>query len=76
MGVLRIPHNPNQVGSLAATVVSVRRTASERCRRAHFWVLVAPEKHVLFRYSRKHDGAAVDQLLAGYEGYLVADAHS
>jgi len=39
-------------------------------------VLVAPERHVLFRYSRRHDGAAVDTLLAGYAGDLVADAHS
>jgi hypothetical protein len=31
---------------------------------------------VLFNYSRKHDGAAVDEMLAGYKGYLVADAHS
>jgi transposase len=50
--------------------------ALERCRTGHFWVLVAPERHVLFRYSRRHDSAAVDALLAGYQGYLVADAHS
>jgi len=42
----------------------------------HFWVLVAPEKHVLYGYSKHHDGAAVDELLKGYQGYLVADAHS
>ncbi len=50
--------------------------ALERCRTGHFWVLVAPERHVLFRYSPRHDSAAVDALLAGYQGYLVADAHS
>ena len=33
-----------------------------------------PERHVLFGYTAKHDGAAVDGLLEGYEGYLVADA--
>jgi hypothetical protein len=49
--------------------------AKERCRVGHFWVLVAPEKHVLYRYSREHNGAAVDRLLPGYAGYLVADAH-
>jgi hypothetical protein len=49
--------------------------APERCRNGHFWVLVAPGKHVLFEFSQRHDGQAVDQLLAGYEGYLVADAH-
>lgn len=30
---------------------------------------------MLFEFSKKHDGDAVDKLLAGYEGYLVADAH-
>lgn len=30
---------------------------------------------MLFEFSRKHDGDAVDKLLAGYEGYLVADGH-
>jgi transposase len=55
-----------------ATGVLVR--AEEQCRRAHFWVLVAPGRHVLYRYSHKHDSEAVDHLLAGYKGYLVADA--
>ena len=49
---------------------------NEKCRRGHFWVLAAPEKHILFAYSPKHDGAAVDDLLEGYKGYLVSDAHS
>ena len=48
----------------------------EQCRRGHFWVLIAPDRHVLFRYSPKHDGKAVDRLVAGYSGYLVADAHA
>lgn len=47
----------------------------KRCKRGHFWVLVAPGKHVLFEFSMQHDGAAVDQLLGGYTGYVVADAH-
>lgn len=38
-------------------------------------MIVAPGRHVLFEFSRKHDGDAVDKLLAGYEGYLVADGH-
>lgn len=48
--------------------------AEEQCKRAHFWVLVAPGRHVLYRYSERHDSRAVDRLLAGYKGYLVADA--
>lgn len=47
-----------------------------KCRTGHFFVVVAPEKHVLFGYTPKHDSAAVDKLLGGYEGFLVADAHS
>jgi transposase len=61
---------------LCTDATGVLVQARERCRTGHFWVLVAPERHVLFRYSRRHDSAAVDALLAGYQGYLVADAHS
>jgi hypothetical protein len=61
---------------LCTDATGVLVQARERCRSGHFWVLVAPERHVLFRYSRRHDGAAVDALLPGYAGYLVADAHS
>jgi transposase len=50
--------------------------AKERCTNGHFWVLVAPGKHVLFRYSKRHDSEAVDALLPGYAGYLVSDAHA
>ncbi len=48
----------------------------QRCHNGHFWIVAAPQKHVLFNYSRKHDKAAVDEMLGGYQGYLVADAHS
>jgi len=47
----------------------------QRCKRGHFWVLVAPRRHVLFKFSLHHDGAAVDQVLGGYTGIIVADAH-
>jgi transposase len=50
--------------------------AKEKCRRGHFFVVVAPGAHVFFRYSPTHDSAAVDELLAGFKGFLVADAHS
>ena len=49
---------------------------NEKCRRGHFWVVAVPDRHVLFGYSPKHDSAAIDRLLAGYQGYLVADAHT
>lgn len=61
---------------LCVDATGVLVLAKERCRVGHFWVAVAPEKHVLFQYSSRHDSAAVDTLLAGYTGYLVADAHA
>jgi transposase len=61
---------------LCTDATGVLVQAREKCRRGHFWVVIAPERHVLFRYTAKHDGPAVDGLLKGYEGYLVADAHA
>ena len=61
---------------LCVDATGVLVLAKERCRAGHFWVTVAPDKHVLFAYSKRHDGAAVDELLGGYSGYLVADAHA
>lgn len=46
----------------------------ERCRRGHFWVLISENEHVLFRYSAKHNKAAVHNLLRDYKGYVHADA--
>jgi transposase len=48
----------------------------DKCRRGHFWVVIAPQRHVLFRFSAKHNGQAVDRLVSGYKGFLVADAHA
>ncbi len=56
-----------------ATGVLVQHT--DKCRTGHFWVTVAPGRHVLFDYTRDHSSDAVDDMLAGYQGYLVADAH-
>jgi transposase len=56
-----------------ATGVLVQQ--KERCRTGHFWVLVAPGRHVLFEYTRAHNSDAVDDVLAGYQGFLIADAH-
>jgi transposase len=61
---------------LCVDATGVLVLAKERCRTGHFWVAVAPEKHVLFHYTKRHDSVAVDSLLAGYSGYLVADAHA
>jgi transposase len=61
---------------LCTDATGVLVQAKEKCRIGHFWVLIAPERHVLYAYSAKHDSQAVDRMLAGYRGYLVADAHA
>ncbi len=55
---------------LCTDATGVLVQAKDKCRRAHFWVMVAPEKHVLFEYTRDHTNDAVDSILAGYEVYL------
>lgn len=61
---------------LCTDATGVLMQAKERCRTGHFFVVIAPERHVLFHYASRHDGEAVDEILSGYSGYLVADAHS
>jgi transposase len=61
---------------LCTDATGVLVQAKERCRNGHFFVVVAPERHVLFRYTPTHDAKAVDRMLSGYQGYLVADAHA
>ena len=50
--------------------------AKDQCKRGHFWVIVAARDHVLFRYTKSNDGATVAELLAGYQGPMIADASS
>lgn len=61
---------------LCTDATGVLVQAPEKCRLGHFFVVVAPGKHVLFRYTPKHNGKAVDAALGSYRGFLVADAHS
>jgi len=56
-----------------ATGVLVQQ--KDKCRKGHFWVMVAPARHILFEFTAEHTSDAVDEVLAGYHGYLVADAH-
>jgi transposase len=61
---------------LCVDATGVLVQAPERCKHGHFWVMVAPGKHVLYKFSQRHNSQAVDALLEGYAGYLVADAHA
>lgn len=48
--------------------------ANEKCKKGHFWVLVADDDHVLFRYSKVHSSDEPKRFLAGFRGVVVADA--
>jgi transposase len=61
---------------LATDATGVLVQAKDKCRTGHFWTVIAPERHVLYAYSARHDSAAVDAILKGYKGHLVADAHT
>ena len=50
--------------------------AHQPCRRGHYFVLLADRDHALFEYTAKEDSAFVRQMLAGYSGYVQADAKS
>jgi len=57
-----------------ATGVLVR--AEKKCRRGHFWVVVAARDHVLYRYTPKHNGEVAAELLRGFKGHAHVDACS
>jgi len=61
---------------LCTDATGVLVQAKDKCRTGHFWTVIAPERHVLYAYSARHDSAAVDAILGGYAGTLVADAHA
>jgi transposase len=61
---------------LCADATGVLVQAKEKCRNGHFFVVAAPERHVLFAYTPKQNADVVGALLAGYKGTLVVDAHA
>jgi hypothetical protein len=61
---------------IAIDATGVLVQAKEKCRRGYFWVLVAGDDHVLFRYTPRHTQDGPKGFLQGYKGYVLADAHS
>lgn len=61
---------------LCTDATGVKVQAPIECRNGHFFTVVAAERCVLFRYSKKHDKKAVDKLFEGFTGVLVRDAHA
>jgi transposase len=69
-------HTREHAAWLAIDATGVLVLAAEQCRRGHFWVVIAQRDHVLFRYTKKHDGSVPADMLAGFRGYVIADASS
>jgi transposase len=46
------------------------------CRRGHFFVLLADRDHIFFEYTPRETSASVEEMFAGYSGYIQADAKS
>ncbi|KYG01806.1 transposase [Sorangium cellulosum] len=59
---------------IAIDATGVLVQAKDKCRRGHFWVLVADRDHVLFRYTPHHNQDGPKAFLRGYKGYVQADA--
>lgn len=50
--------------------------ARQACRRGHYFVLIADRDHVFFDYTPRETSAWVEEMFAGYSGYIQADAKS
>jgi transposase len=59
---------------IATDATGVLVQANEKCKNGHFWVLVADQDHVIFRYSKAHTSDEPKRFLAGFRGVVVADA--
>jgi transposase len=49
-----------------ADATGVLVQARDECKRCHFYVVVTPQQHVLFRFTKKNDGDSVASLLSGF----------
>jgi len=50
--------------------------AKHKCKNGTFWVYVADNGHVIFRYAKDASGAEPKKFFAGYKAIIVADATS
>lgn len=65
-----------QAHCIAIDATGVLVLEKEKCRRGHFWVMVADRRHVLFRFTPRHTKDGPKEFLRGYKGYVQADAAS
>lgn len=61
---------------IATDATGVKVQAPDKCMRAHFFVTIADRDHVVYHYTRHHNGDIVKQLLGDFKGYILADAHT
>lgn len=61
---------------LAIDATTVKMRAKGKCLRGYPWVVVADRDHVLFGFSMSHTQNTPEALLAGFRGYVLADASS
>jgi transposase len=59
---------------IAIDATGVLVQAKEKCRRGYFWVMIADQDHVLFRFTPRHVQDGPKEFLRGYKGYVLADA--
>lgn len=55
-----------------ATGAPVR--ADDQCENWHIFVFIADQDHIVFRYSQEHTSEAMEKMLGGFHGHLLADA--
>jgi len=61
---------------LYTDATGVRVQAEKKCRNAHFWAVIVPDRHLLYAYTEHHKKSSIGDLLDGFDGTLVADAHT
>ena len=57
-----------------ATGARVRARGRAECEDWHIFVFIADNGHVVFRYTKEQTGEAVQAMLRGFHGHLLADA--
>ena len=72
--MIKDAHDTAQCIAIDATGTLV--LAKERCRRCHFWVMIADHDHVIYRFTKKGKAVDVQSLLGDFSGYVIADAAS
>jgi transposase len=66
----------NNADVICTDATGVLVQAKHKCKNGTFWVYVADNGHVIFRYAKDASGAEPKKFFAGYKAIIVADATS